>query len=319
MPFSKGTTKSESPAPSAEHGCVDDQPQGGLIRDVRCKNPSWESALLDNPTELVFTQNVLPTSTLKAFIAALLFLALAPLASGQVYHVLLTGKRAIPPNQSSPLAEGLFQLNGDLLTYEIYSPTSNPLSGSINGPANARGTAPVIFSLESFLASPDQPASFGYRSIGGFILDQYQTDQLKAGLWYVTLALNSSANGAIRAQIIRGPKPATAVVHGHVTAVLGLREWQPLAMARTIASFMLLPGGAVSTFPVRATVIASDSAGRVVTSAQTDSSGNYTLHLPPGVFKIAARSADFRTQHPSATVDLNSYFSRQAVDLVFEE
>ena len=137
------------------------------------------------------------------------------------FRATLNGASEDPPNSSPGGGAGILTLSGTTLNYQFSGPNlffggllaSQATDATINGPASAGSTAPVLFDLGAPVITPIQPPPFSaYAWQGTFNnLTSAQITDLTAGLWYVNVFTSSGAfpNGEIRGQILVVPEPST--------------------------------------------------------------------------------------------------------------
>ncbi len=163
-------------------------------------------------------------------IVVLLF-TLAGLASAQAqgrlqFTVSLSGLNEAPPNNSLGIGSGTLSLTGNTLAYDFGGPFwSFPANATINGPADASSTAPVIFDLGApIIALPNPPATGGYEFAGTINnFSSTEINDLLAGHWYVNVSSGAPDNGDIRGQIIPVPEPSTLALFGFGKGLLAWR------------------------------------------------------------------------------------------------
>ncbi len=152
-----------------------------------------------------------------------LLLTLASLASAKAqgtiqFLVNLSGANEVPTNDSGATGTGTFTLSSNSLSYgfgDLFN-TANANIGpaskaTINGPAEATATAPVLFDLGApGIAVPNPPDPGGYWFSGTVNnLTSGEIQDLSAGLWYVNVTSLNYPDGIIRGQIVLAPEPAT--------------------------------------------------------------------------------------------------------------
>ena len=135
-------------------------------------------------------------SSLRAAFFAALGLAL-PGAAGAVvtFSAVLAGDTAVPPTNSQAVGSAVFVLEDtNEFTYQVdlRGTLSGPETGcSINGPASARETAPILYTL---------PLG-GHKEGSVGVLTDLEISQLMDGRWYCNLMTQSYPGGEIRCQI----------------------------------------------------------------------------------------------------------------------
>lgn len=151
----------------------------------------------------------------------------------------LNGANEVPPNGSPGFGSGTLTLSGTTLSYLFttsifFQDGAAATDVTLNGPAGAGSTAPVLFDLGAPTLIPMQPPPGAYYSLPGTIdnLTSGQINDLSAGLWYVNV-FTSSANypgGEIRGQILPVPEPgagALAALGGGLILLARQRPKQP--------------------------------------------------------------------------------------------
>ncbi len=147
-------------------------------------------------------------------ILTLLACALEAQAQGTMqFQAVLKGSSEVPPNSDPTVANGIFSLTGDTLSFNVTVPalSFNTTGGTINGPAPPGASAAIIFDLGFFVFHPGNDfGSAPYYAFGfpTFTLTAQQFNQLEGGLWYVNITSETMPDGQLRGQILPVPEPS---------------------------------------------------------------------------------------------------------------
>ena len=161
-------------------------------------------------------------------ILAALACALAAQAQGTLqFRATLSGADEVPPTSDPTVGIATLTLTGNVLDFYVYVPalTFITTGGSINGPAPAGSTAPILFDLGAFRyhsgSTFGDPPFYSAVSGGGvpggtgpFMLTASQMDELINGLWYVNITSYAYPDGQLRGQILPVPEPSALALLG---------------------------------------------------------------------------------------------------------
>lgn len=120
------------------------------------------------------------------------------------------GSNEVPPVASIHHGNGMFALDGNILTYQIFLDlTIRPTAAGVFGPANPFSNSKrEIFGLGNFTValpflSPGQPSDPGAVIYTGQVtLNEEEIEQLKRGEFYVNFFTTQHPRGELRGQII---------------------------------------------------------------------------------------------------------------------
>jgi hypothetical protein len=117
------------------------------------------------------------------------------------FLVTLRGANEVPPNDSSSIGVGNLTLNGNLLWY-FEDADLWPPGGGIFGPAPAGASGPLILAFTNYGIVPPWQGPGSDIVYGDYLqLTDKQVEELKAGLWYISLTSQQYPAGELRGQI----------------------------------------------------------------------------------------------------------------------
>ena len=151
------------------------------------------------------------------------------------FKVSLNGANEVPPNGSPGFGSGTWTLRGSSLDYVVttsvlFQGGAQATDMTLNGPAGAGSTAPVLFDLGAPTLIPIQPPPGAYYSWNDTVnnLTSGQIGDLLAGLWYVNVFTSSGdfPGGEIHGQIIQVPEPSVLALLAVAGAVCSVARWR---------------------------------------------------------------------------------------------
>lgn len=255
------------------------------------------------------------------FLRAILLAALvAGAAQGQQFYSLLRGANEVPPNKSAGQAYAQFSLNGNVLTYSVWIPWFwvNATSVGIYGPARPGQIGDLISLTQDefdneFPFPPIDPGGVSY--LGDITVTEQQKSNLLAGLVYVNITSSGFPVGEIRGQISRKRPPLPSHLNGRVFGALGL---SPTVYNSSFGSgFGYFPfPPVIYVFSLRAKISVLTESGALVATALSNASGDFSIAVPAGNYRVVAYSPLFPGQALVSGANPGP-FASESFDFVF--